>query len=158
MSDGILRNDPPADPQADTDAVTPEAKDPTQVWNEISQRFLAAVVDEQQDAVEPLLQLHYGNTGLRSWIDAIVGQGALLPTKIPPAVIDVYLQDPEAWPLYECEECGLAVPVRPNRVLGPDAEPEKVYFPECPACGGKTGYYLYRTRDLVAKLPHSRPR
>lgn len=158
MSEGILRDNPPVDPKAKPDAAAPEVKDPTQLWNEAARRFLAAVIDEQQEAVEPLLQLHYGHSGLRRWVDAITSQRALLPNKIPPAVIDVYLQDPEAAPLYECEECGLAVPVRPNRLLGPDAEPDKVYFPECPACGGQTGYYVYRTRDAVAKPPHSRPR
>jgi hypothetical protein len=155
MSNGILKKD---------DAVPPAgaatgAKDPVQAWKDTAARFLAAVPYEQREAVEPLLQQpHYGSSGLRNWIDAIASQGAVLPERIPAAVIDVYLEDAEAMPLYECEECGLAVPVRPNRLLGPDAEPEKVFFPECPACGGRTGYYLYRTRDSVSQLRHTKPR
>lgn len=159
MSNGIVKNGSAAEPQAGPGAPASEGQAPVQSWDEACGRFLAAIGPEQREAVEPLVQqLHYGNSGLRTWIDAIVSQGAVLPNRIPPAVIDVYLHDPEAVPLYECEECGLAVPVRPNRALGPDAEPEQVYFPECPACGGRTGYYLYRTRDFVTKLRHTKPR
>lgn len=155
MSKGILKNGDGV-PQATTAA---EPKDPVQVWKDTAARFLAAVPYEQREAVEPLLQQpHYGSEGLRSWIDAIANQGAVLPEHIPAAVIDVYLEDAEAMPLYECEECGLAVPVRPNRLLGPDAEPEKIFFPECPICGGRTGYYLYRTREFASQLRHTKPR
>lgn len=135
------------------------SSDPTRTWQEAHDRFLAAVDPEQREMVEPLLQqLHYGSSGLRNWLDAIVWQGAVLPERIPRALIDVYLHDPEAAPLYECEDCGLAVPVRPNRTLGPDAEPDKVFFHDCPVCGGRIGYFLYRTRDFSNKLRHAKPR
>jgi hypothetical protein len=133
--------------------------DPARLWQDTYTRFLVAVHPDQRETIEPLLQqLHFGSSGLRQWLDAIVWEGAVLPEQIPPAIIEVYLHDSEAMPLYECGDCGLAVPVRPNRTLGPDAEPEKVYFADCPVCGGPTGYCLFRTRHFSDKLRQSKPR
>jgi|GEM_PF-3360990 len=116
----------------------------TRDWERICRRFLSAVGEDQRPAVARLLELpHYSSPGLRNWLTAITYRGAQLPEQIPAAVIEVYLLDPEAMPLHDCERCGLAIPVRPSRLYGDDGDPEQVYFPACPACGGRTGWYLF---------------
>ena len=135
-----------------------------QSWSRACERFLQAVSPAQRPAVERLFQgLHTGGAGLREWISAILRSRAVLPSRIPEEIVDVYLADPEAIPLHDCEGCGLATPVRPNRLRGQDAEPEVVYFPTCPLCGGRTGWYFYCSRQVEgerfsATLERRRPR
>lgn len=150
---------PAGDRVAERSLVASEMPSQAEHWGDTAARFLTAVAAEQRETVEPLLA-HRGDTpvGLRRWLEAIALRATAMPERIPMALIDVYLRDPEAAPLYQCEECGLAVPVRPNRALGPDAEPEQVYFPRCPVCGGQTGYCLYRDGDSAVRLSREKPR
>src|SRR5215213_5390973 len=82
-------------------------------WGEVRDRFLEAVDGPQRPLVALLLrQPRLGGTGLRHWLSALAAGVAVLPTSIPPEVIQTYLTDPEALPLHDCAACGLAVPVR----------------------------------------------
>lgn len=115
-------------------------------WQEVVNRFLEAIEPHQRDFVSIALADPYGGGwGLRLWVSAIVWGSALMPAKVPPELIDVYLTDPEVIPLHDCCSCGLTVPVRPNKFQGSTSEPEKVYFPLCPACNSPTGWYLSRS-------------
>src|SRR5205807_950104 len=87
-----------------------------------------------------------GGAGLREWVRSLSLGSAIVPRQVPEAVIAVYLADPEARPHHDCEECGMAVPVRPGHGLD-DELSEYAYFPCCPACGGKTGRYARLCRS-----------
>lgn len=121
-------------------------------WFGTCERFLNAVSARQRDSVAARLrQLNNGGSGLRDWVAAIAWRGALLPERIPEALVQVYLADPQAAPLYDCEGCGLLIPVRPSCFDGWDGEPDEVYFATCPACESRTGQYLYFTRNFEAE-------
>jgi hypothetical protein len=151
-----LQNAPPAGP-------TPHSidRDP---WQLACQQLLAAVPSQQLSAVERLLKsLHTGGCGLREWVNAIAWRGAVCPSEIPAALIDVFLQDPEAVPLHDCEDCGLVVPVRPSRLHGLEGEPDQVYFPTCPSCNGRTGWFMYwstqaESERIPAAMQRRKPR
>lgn len=116
---------------------------PDRHWREARDRFLAAVTLRQRPAVADLLRHpHHGGLGLRMWLRALATQGRTLPPSLPPELVQVYLDDPEAVPLHDCACCGLPVPVRPGWGSY-EGEPARVYFPNCPACGGPTGLYAY---------------
>lgn len=55
--------------------------------------------------------------------------GLPIPDGIPAAVIQCYLDDPQAQPWSQCRECGLPLP------CGPQGDRE-CFFEKCPACGG----------------------
>lgn len=113
-------------------------------WDDACTRLLNAIPDDQRTAVVRLVESRDGGgSGLREWIAALAYRRAILPERIPAAVLDVYMHDPEAVPLHDCEQCGMAVPVRPNRLHGMESEPEQEYFPVCPVCGGRTGPYYF---------------
>lgn len=74
------------------------------------------------------------------------------PLALPPAVCQVYLQDLDARPQHECEDCAFPVPVRPST----QDEQERVYFERCPICAGATGRYAYYLKHMarpVDRLP-----
>gem|GEM_PF-3720525 len=128
----------------DTASASTEA-DPR--WTSACQEFLLAVPDALRETVDRTLRgLHNGGSGLRAWVSGIAWRGGRLPEEVPADLIQVYLTDPEAVPLHDCETCGIAIPVRPHRLHGLDGEPEQVYFSSCPACGGRTGWFLYWAR------------
>lgn len=105
--------------------------------------------------------MHNGGSGLRDWVSAITWRGAVLPKRIPDELMNVYLIDSEAAPLHDCEGCGLAVPVRPSRLYGPEGEPDQVYFASCPLCGARTGLYMHfsrRFQDDMTSTIRRRPR
>jgi hypothetical protein len=107
----------------------------------IRERFLAAIASGQRQLVEALLsQPRAGGRGLRMWLRNIAAQESPLPKSLPPALVQVYLSDPEAIPSHDCAECGVAIPIRPS-CLNYEDEPAEVYFPSCPCCGGPTGLY-----------------
>lgn len=118
-------------------------------WQETCQEFLVSVPADMHACVERSLRsLHEGGTGLRAWVSSIAWRGGKLPECVPAELVKVYLDDPEATPLHDCETCGIAIPIRPNRLRGMEDEPEEVYFSSCPVCGGRTGLYLYVSRQL----------
>lgn len=129
--------------QADA-AATVESSDR---WEMSCYQFLAALTDGQRPVVEKLLHArHSSGSGLREWVSTIAWRGGLCPEHVPAKLIEVYLSDSEALPLHDCEDCGLAIPVRPSRLHGLEAEPEQLYFEVCPSCGGRTGWYRYWAR------------
>jgi|tagenome__1003787_1003787.scaffolds.fasta_scaffold20815854_2 hypothetical protein len=134
-------------------AKAPSRNECTALWVEVSSRFLDAVCDEQRAKVAELLHtVHNGGSGLRDWVSAIAFRGAVMPTKLPGELIDVYLSDSESMPLHDCEGCGLAMPVRPSHLYGLEGEPERVYFSACPACGSRTGPSMYFTRQFEENI------
>jgi hypothetical protein len=131
-------------------------------WDDACTRLVNAIPTEQRLAVRRLIECRDGGgSGLRDWISAIAYRRAVLPERIPAAVVDVYVHDPEAVPLHDCEQCGMAVPVRPNRVHGMESEPEQEYFPVCPICGGRTGPYYFWSQgasSVTAAIRRRNPR
>lgn len=120
-------------------------------WDDACTRLVNAVPTEQRVTVQRLIESRDGGgAGLREWIAAVAYRRAVLPELIPQGVVDVYVQDPEAVPLHDCEQCGMAVPVRPNRVHGMESEPEQKYFPLCPVCGGRTGPYYFWSQGATS--------
>jgi hypothetical protein len=113
-------------------------------WESTSAKFLDAIPTHQRERVQRVLEtVNAGGSGLRDWVSSIAYRKAAMPKSIPAEVIDIYLKDSEAVPLHDCEHCGFAVPVRPNRLHGMETDPEIQYFPNCPICDGKTGPYYY---------------
>lgn len=134
-----LRN-PGTDENRQTNGVSPCD------WEETVAAFFYAIADDQRPAVErAVTDPRYGGAGLRRWLEGIVWLGEPLPDWIPASVIDVYLRDPAAMPLFNCEDCDMPVPVRPHPIEGPDAAPEQIYFPHCPWCGAPTGRVRHTT-------------
>jgi hypothetical protein len=150
------------DESIDRSAGTTTSGGSTVRWIDVSAQFLNAVAPAQREKVGGLLHsMHNGGSGLRDWISAIAWRGGVLPTQVPEEIIDVYLSDSEAVPLHDCEGCGLAMPVRPSRLYGLEGEPERVYFSSCPACGSRTGPYMFFTRqfeDSISDRLRRRPR
>ncbi|MFO0847220.1 MAG: hypothetical protein U0871_01490 [Gemmataceae bacterium] len=111
-------------------------------------RLLSVVPADRRPTLEALLtDPHRGGHGLRAWLAILDLEGRPLPDELPAELVDVYLADDEAEPLHDCEECGLPVPVRAGRRCGHEAAVERVYFPTCPHCGGRTGRYAYWSRS-----------
>src|ERR1051325_3914806 len=64
------------------------------------------------------------------------------PIHLPSDVAEVYLNDTTVQPDYECEKCGYRVPIAKLEETGEI----KVYFPQCPLCGGNTGEHVWEAR------------
>ena len=110
-------------------------------------RLMAAVpAVHRKRAAAVLKSPRLGGRGLRAWIVILDTDDRPLPKALPEELVEVYLDDSEAEPLHDCERCGLTVPVRANRRCGHEATVERVYFPECPHCGGRTGRHAYWSR------------
>ena len=56
------------------------------------------------------------------------------PVALPPAVAQIYLDDPDAWPCNECTGCGYLAPVRIRWTRSGRPEVVLTYLEECPAC------------------------
>jgi hypothetical protein len=113
-------------------------------WEFVHAGFMSLVPEELRDEVQRHLSGLNGNgEGLRRWLNDIAYGGRDMPESIPREVLAIYFTDHEALPLHDCADCGLPVPVRPNRLYGSEGDPEEVYFADCPACGGHTGLYQY---------------
>ncbi|WP_439622791.1 hypothetical protein [Gemmata sp.] len=107
-------------------------------------RLLAAVPDGHRGRVEVLLSdRRCGGGGLRAMLDLIQRDQRPVPDVLPAELIEIYLTDDGAEPLHDCERCGLPVPVHAGRHCGHEATVERVYFPTCPHCGGRTGRFAY---------------
>lgn len=135
-----------------------------EVWLEILQRFLTAVSADQRDEVRAALthKLHTG-AGLRDWLSAMRWRRAIVPRQIPAEVIDVYLGDSDVLPLYDCADCGIAIPVKVGRSPGVEEQPVQKFFASCPWCGGPTGWHLYCWKQvdgaqIAQSLRHAKPR
>ncbi len=110
-------------------------------------RFVAACPPEFRSRVVAVLtDRRRGGPGLRLWVGRIEQCGASVPDEIPAAVLEIYLADPDAEPLCDCEDCGLSVPVRTGRRVGHEPAWDHVYFAACPCCRGRTGEYAYAAR------------
>jgi hypothetical protein len=117
---------------------------PDQRWAELELRFLAAVMPAQRPAVMNVLRAgRHGGRGLRSWLRRLLASDGSLPPLVPEELVAIYLEDPDAMPLHDCAECGLAIPVRPRLHGWDDDDPDIAYFPKCPCCGGRTGACVY---------------
>jgi hypothetical protein len=57
------------------------------------------------------------------------------PVSLAPEVAEVYLADPDAWPMSSCESCGYPLPMRGT--VQPDGSFSDVayYVGRCPVCG-----------------------
>jgi hypothetical protein len=116
------------------------------------ERLLAAVPDGLRARVEAVLaDPRRGGRGLRAWLGLMEAEHRPLPAALPAELIEVYLRDGEAEPLYDCENCGLPVPVQTGWRAGHEPTADRVYFPVCPACGGRTGPYAFWTRTASTK-------
>lgn len=110
----------------------------------VRRQFLESVAAPERPAVERLLASPHGDgRGLRMWLEAIVMDRAELPPTIPPDVIHVYLDNSDALPLHDCASCGFLVPIIAGREYDYEGEAEYRFFPACPNCGGRTGWYLF---------------
>lgn len=110
-------------------------------------RFLSAVPPGLRSRVrDALVNPRLGGRGLRAWLSLVEIEDRPLPSSFCDELVSIYLNDPEAEPLYDCEECGLAVPVRAGRRGGHEPTCDRVYFTTCPACGGRTGERAFWSR------------
>jgi hypothetical protein len=66
---------------------------------------------------------------------------------MPPEVLQVFLDDPEATPTHDCVACGVFLPVTPGALAIASA---KVYYATCPLCGGRVGADLFRWHERMA--------
>ena len=110
-------------------------------------RLLAAVPARQRPLVRTLLtNPRHGGRGLRAWLGLMAADDRPLPPALPQELVEVYLRDDEAEPLHDCERCGLVVPVRAGWRSGHEPSCDRVYFPACPHCGGRTGPHAFWSR------------
>jgi hypothetical protein len=116
-------------------------------------RLLAAIPVALRPTARTLLaDPRLGGRGLRAWLGLLaVGHGPL-PAALPAELVEVYLRDAEAEPLHDCEACGLPVPVRAAWRAGHEPAADRVYFPACPQCGGRTGPHAYWGRATAARV------
>ncbi len=123
---------------------TPDADSP-------EARLLTAIPPALRPLAESVLTSpRLGGRGLRAWLALLEVDHPPLPDELPPELVEVYLRDDEAEPLFDCERCGLPVPVRCGRRLGREPVAERVYFPTCPSCGGRTGRHAFWSRTARA--------
>jgi hypothetical protein len=114
---------------------------------EDADRLLAAIPASLQARVRAVLaNPRLGGRGLRAWLALLETEDRPLPDALPAELVEVYLMDTEAEPLHDCESCGLPVPVRAGWRAGHEPSADRVYFPACPHCGGRTGPYAFWAR------------
>ena len=110
-------------------------------------RLLAAVsADQRGRARAALTDPRAGGRGLRALLAILDTDARALPPALPAELVEVFLRDDEAEPLHDCERCGLPVPVHAGRRCGHEASVDRVYFPACPQCGGRTGRFAFWSR------------
>jgi hypothetical protein len=114
---------------------------------EDADRLLAAMPASLQARVRAVLaNPRLGGRGLRAWLALLETEDRPLPEALPAELVEVYLKDTEAEPLHDRESCGLPVPVRAGWRAGHEPSADRVYFPVCPHCGGRTGPYAFWAR------------
>ena len=127
-------------------------------WKEAENRLMDAVPAGMRPLVRSLLSNpRRGGRGLRSLLILLASQNRSLPCHLPGELVEIYLQDDAAEPIHDCEECGLPVPVRVARRCGHEPSTERVYYPACPHCGGRTGRYAYWSGGAVRNHRSSLP-
>jgi hypothetical protein len=110
-------------------------------------RLLDAIPAALRGRVKAILaNPRLGGRGLRAWVALLEVEDRPLPDSLPAELIEVYLEDTEAEPLHDCEACGLPVPVRAGWRAGHEPTTDRVYFPACPHCGGRTGPHAFWAR------------
>lgn len=120
----------------------------TRSWQHVRDEFLALVSGSQRQKVADLLaHPRNGGKGLRMWLQALKVADRPFPSTLPESLIQVYLDDHEAVPLFDCSQCGLAIPVRPSW-RDHEGNPARVYFESCPCCDGPTGLYAYWSNSI----------
>jgi hypothetical protein len=108
-------------------------------WRQCKTRFLVLAPAQLRDQVAAtILEPDMRGRGLRMWLRRLAVEQVWPRHALPAALIQVYLDDPEAMPLHNCTVCDVAIPIRPDYREFDDV-PQKLYFPECPCCGGPTG-------------------
>ena len=110
-------------------------------------RFLSAAPESLRARLRAALaDPNVGGRGLRAWLALVEIEDRPLPAALPEDLFAVYLSDAEAEPLYDCEQCGLPVPVRAGRRSGHEPTCDRVYYSVCPYCGGRTGPHAFWSR------------
>jgi len=110
----------------------------------VADRFLSTVPMRIRGDVERLLlNPCEGGRGLRQWLALLEIEPRPLPRQLPVDLLEVYLNDDDAEPWHDCESCGFVVPVRVSRRVGHEPSVERVYYRECPNCGGRTGRFAF---------------
>jgi hypothetical protein len=125
---------------------------------ESADRIIGGAPEDLQDAVEARIVAalqscqRFGmdgfDDGLLHWAEQARRRDAVpVPAVLPRALVQAYLDDPQAMPFHECGECGLQVPT--------DRQRQVEHFPECPVCGGRTGLLAWHRAiwDAVRLLP-----
>lgn len=116
-------------------------------WIKLREEFLERVDSAQRAAAATLLlEPRQGGRGLRSWLRRLHVDERPLPMSLPHDLVQVYLDHSEVEPLYDCADCGLAIPVEVGWQRS-EALPLIVYFETCPCCGGQTGLHAYWSRE-----------
>jgi hypothetical protein len=111
---------------------------------DVADQFLSVVPMKLRDEVRRLLLSPCdGGRGLRQWLCLMEIEPRPLPRQLPIDLVEVYMNDDDAEPFHDCEQCGFVVPVRVARRIGHEPTAERVYFPECPNCGGRTGRFAF---------------
>ena len=108
-------------------------------WRQCKTRFLVLLPESLRDQVaNAIVEPDSRGRELRMWLRRLAAEQVWPRHALPDSLIQVYLDDPDAMPLHNCSVCDIAIPIRPDfREL--DDVPQKIYFPECPCCGGPTG-------------------
>lgn len=129
-----------------TNPAAPPLRDPSSDAGAESRLLASAPPDLRTRVRAALSDPRIGGRGLRAWLALVEVDDRPLPQSLPGDLFDVYLTDAEAEPLYDCERCGLPVPVRAGRRGGHEPSCDRVYFSTCPHCGGRTGPHAYWSR------------
>ncbi len=131
--------------------------EPADDWHRAVALLLEAIDPARRAAVaERLGNWTLGGRGLRDWVRQLQHAAPALPDRLPPPLVQIYLDDADAEPRHDCAECGLAVPVRPGIHREARDGIELEYFPTCPVCGGPTGLYAYWANPARRRAAPSR--
>lgn len=122
-------------------------------WAAAWRQVVATMVPEHHRVLETHMKDEATGAKGRALSHAVADlcdKGYAGPLAMPQEVAGVYLSDPSAMPLHDCEDCGFRLPIRPGQAVatptGLKNEPAVSYFKRCPLCGGRTGYYAYWTK------------
>ena len=117
---------------------------------DVEARFYAAVPAKLRSRVRAVVMDPYlGGRGLRKWLALLTQSACPLPEELPEELVEIYLEDCDAEPLFDCAECGLALPVRAGRRGGHEPTHDRVYFAACPHCSGPVGPHAYCVRTCT---------